>query len=200
MPSKRYPHIGKGQTEFSGSPKLTNDTKWHGKWYPPKLQKMQNDMKYNTKWHNMAQIDIKWHMSSHKQFDQISQVLRQPLNGRTPAELQDNRTLESFHEKRRRMNQKKWVVLKGGEKSFQKRGDGNLKETPRLGALFSWRLLCSGRYFCCSLLTRCICVCDEWRGKFWINRSIELPPTAQVWTSLSKLTFIPAFIQLMVDT
>ena len=69
--------------------------------------------------------------------------------------------------------------------------------TPRLGALFSWRLLCSGRYFCCSLLTRCICVCDEWRG---LNRSIELPPTAQVWTSLSKLTFIPAFIQLMVDT
>ena len=72
-------------------------------------------------------------MSRHKQFDQISQisqVLRQPLNGRTPAELQDNRTLESFHEKRRRMNQKKRVVLKGGEKSFQKRGDGNLKDPP----------------------------------------------------------------------
>merc|ERR1719430_1447529 len=46
--------------------------------------------------------------------DRGSEVLRQPLNGRTPAELQDNRTLESFHEKRRRMNQKKRVVLKGG--------------------------------------------------------------------------------------
>jgi len=46
--------------------------------------------------------------------DRGTEVLRQPLNGRTPAELQDNRTLESFHEKRRRMNQKKRVVLKGG--------------------------------------------------------------------------------------
>merc|ERR1719228_3107023 len=46
--------------------------------------------------------------------DRGSEVLRQPLNGRTPAELQDSRTLESFHEKRRRMNQKKRVVLKGG--------------------------------------------------------------------------------------
>ena len=47
--------------------------------------------------------------------------------------LLTTRTLESFHEKRRRMNQKKRVVLKGGEKSFQKRGDGNLKETPQTG-------------------------------------------------------------------
>jgi len=46
--------------------------------------------------------------------DSGSEVLRTALNGRTPAELQDNRTLESFHEKRRRMNQKKRVVLKGG--------------------------------------------------------------------------------------
>merc|ERR1711936_1102329 len=52
--------------------------------------------------------------SGEEDSDRGTEVLRQPLNGRTPAELQDNRTLESFHEKRRRMNQKKRVVLKGG--------------------------------------------------------------------------------------
>ena len=41
--------------------------------------------------------------------DDISEVLRQPLKD------DDNRTLETFHEKRRRMNQKKRVVLKGGK-------------------------------------------------------------------------------------
>lgn len=41
--------------------------------------------------------------------DDITEVLRQPLKD------DDNRTLETFHEKRRRMNQKKRVVLKGGK-------------------------------------------------------------------------------------